>query len=135
MFQFEQNGEDRAIYGAKLYKTIAENLKAKGLKGFSFTALHQYKQFYQTYPRFIQTVSELFTNINTSIVQTLSEQSQNTDNESDTKWGTVTTILNFLTLSGKLETESIINLNSLEAKMRPRRKLKENNKLNSGRFF
>ena len=58
LFHFEQNGEDRAVYGAKLYKTIAEKLKAKGLKGFSYTALHQYKQFYQIYPDFIQTVSE-----------------------------------------------------------------------------
>ncbi len=107
LFQFEQNGEDRAVYGAKLYKTIAENLKTKGLKGFSYTALHQYKQFYQTYPGFIQTVSELFTDMNSSIVQTVSEQSQNTDNESIAKQGTVSAVLKFLTLSGKLETESL----------------------------
>lgn len=107
LFHFEQNGEDRAVYGAKLYKTIAEKLKAKGLKGFSYTALHQYKQFYQIYPGFIQTVSELFTNMDSSIVQTLSEQSQNTNNQTITKWGTVSATLNFLTLSGKLETESI----------------------------
>lgn len=45
--------------------------------------------------------------MNASIVQTLSGQSQYTDNESNTKWGTVSTILKFLTLSGKLETEPI----------------------------
>ena len=114
LFQFEQNGEDRAVYGAKLYKTIAENLKTKGLKGFSYTALHQYKQFYQTYPGFIQTVSELFADMNSSIVQTVSEQSQNTDNESIAKRGTLSNVLKFLTLSGKLETESF---NQTEAEL------------------
>jgi len=89
LFHFEQNGEDRAVYGAKLYKTIADNLKAKGLKGFSFTALHQYKQFYHTYPNFIQTVSELFTDMRSSIVQTLSEQSQS---EVNMIWGTASAI-------------------------------------------
>jgi len=107
LFQFEQNGEDRAVYGAKLYKTIAENLKTKGLKGFSYTALHQYKQFYQIYPGFIQTVSELFTDMNSSIVQTVSEQLQSTNNEFLTKRGSVSPILKFLTLSGKFETEPI----------------------------
>ena len=89
LFHFEQNGEDRAEYGARLYRTIAENLKAQGLKGFSFTALHQYKQFYQTYPSFIQTVSELFTDMRSSIVQALSEQSQSEENMI---WGTVSAI-------------------------------------------
>ena len=105
LFHFEQNGEDRAVYGAKLYKTIAENLKTKGIKGFSFTALHQYRLFYQTYPDFIQTVSELFADMNSSIIQTVSEQLQNSDNEDNAKWRTVSPILNFLTLSGKLESK------------------------------
>lgn len=83
LFHFEQEGEDRAAYGEKLYKTIAENLKTKGLKGFSYTALHQYKQFYQTYPHFIQTVSELFTDMGSPIVQTVSEQLQRVDYKAD----------------------------------------------------
>lgn len=29
--EFEQNGEDRAQYGAKLLKELADNLKIKGL--------------------------------------------------------------------------------------------------------
>ena len=45
--------------------------------------------------------------MDSSIVQTLSEQSQNTNNQTITKSGTVSATLNFLTLSGKLETESI----------------------------
>lgn len=58
LYHFEKNGEDRAAYGAKLYNTIANNLKANGLKGFSYAALHQCTQFYQAYPHFVQTVSE-----------------------------------------------------------------------------
>lgn len=85
LFHFEQNGEDRAVYGAKLYKTIAANLKEKQLKGFSFTALNQYRQFYLTYPDFIQTVSELFSKMNFSIIQTVSKQLQLSDNKEITK--------------------------------------------------
>ncbi len=81
LFHFEQNGEDRAAYGTRLYKTIAENLKIKGLKGYSFTALNQYRQFYQTYPHFIQTVSELFIKMNSTIVQTASEQLQTSEKQ------------------------------------------------------
>ncbi len=39
--------------------------------------------------------------MHSSIIQTLSEQLQNTDNESIAKWGTVSAILNFLALSEK----------------------------------
>ena len=56
--EYEQRGADRAIYGTKLYKTIAQKLKAKKINGLSFTNLHLYKKFYQTYPQIVQTVSE-----------------------------------------------------------------------------
>ena len=39
--------------------------------------------------------------MHSSIIQTVSEQSQNTDNEIIAKWGTVSAILNFLTLYEK----------------------------------
>lgn len=113
LFHFEQNGEDRAVYGAKLYKTIAENLKAKGLIGFSFTALHQYKQFYQAYPGFIQTASELFDKMDAPIVQTLSEQLQNADNVNLTKRGTMSTILS--SLSEKSDASSISQASSVQS--------------------
>ncbi len=106
LFHFEQNGEDRAAYGAKLYKTIAEKLKMKGLKGFSYTALNQYRQFYLTYPHFLQTVSERFTDMNSAILQTLSEELQSTDNESIKEGESPSGLLNLMSLSEKSDKET-----------------------------
>jgi len=109
LYHFEQNGEDRAVYGERLYKTIAEKLKLNGLKGFSFTALNQYRQFYLTYPQFIQTVSEQFPKMNASIIQTLSEQLQSTDNEDNTNLGTVSTI--FSSILPKINDRLLVTTN------------------------
>lgn len=76
--EYEQQGQDRAVYGEQLFKQLAERLKAAGIKGLSFTALHVCKQFYLTYPQIVQTVSEQFqiTGFQSDrIIQTLSEQS------------------------------------------------------------
>jgi predicted nuclease of restriction endonuclease-like (RecB) superfamily len=51
IYEYEQKGEDRAQYGEKLYKGLAENLKKNGAKGFSFTSLHLCKQLYLIYPQ------------------------------------------------------------------------------------
>jgi predicted nuclease of restriction endonuclease-like (RecB) superfamily len=56
--EYEQLGADRAVYGTKLYRTLAQKLKEKKIKGLSFTNLHLYKKFYQTYPQIVQTLSE-----------------------------------------------------------------------------
>lgn len=58
--EFEQNGQDRAKYGAKLIRTIESNIKEKGINGLSFTNLSTYRQFHITYPEIIQTLSEQF---------------------------------------------------------------------------
>jgi predicted nuclease of restriction endonuclease-like (RecB) superfamily len=50
--EYEQNGEDRAKYGSGLLITLAQNLKAKGVKGSSVAALRNYRQFYNTYAQF-----------------------------------------------------------------------------------
>ncbi len=55
--EYEQLGADRAMYGAKLYKNLAQNLKNQGIQGLSRSNLHLYKQFYSTYPQIIQTLS------------------------------------------------------------------------------
>ncbi|HEY0611664.1 MAG TPA: PDDEXK nuclease domain-containing protein [Chitinophaga sp.] len=77
IFEYEQKGEDRAQYGERLYRKLAERLRAQGIKGLSYTALHLYKQFYLTYPQIVQTASEYF-QVNdyqlSRIVQTVSEQ-------------------------------------------------------------
>ena len=48
--EFEQNGEDRAKYGAKLLKELANSLKIKGL---SAPELSRCRQFFSTYSLFI----------------------------------------------------------------------------------
>jgi predicted nuclease of restriction endonuclease-like (RecB) superfamily len=53
--EFEQNGEDRAQYGAKLLKELANSLKIKGL---GETNLKQCRKFFQLYPQISQTVSD-----------------------------------------------------------------------------
>jgi DUF1016 N-terminal domain len=60
IFEYEQKGEDRAQYGERLFKNLAERLKALDITGLSFTALHLYKQFYLTYPQIVQAASEYF---------------------------------------------------------------------------
>lgn len=44
--EFEQNGADRAQYGAKVLQNLAKSINRKGL---SFRNLKLYRQFYQTY--------------------------------------------------------------------------------------
>ena len=57
LFEYEQNGSDRANYGSKLELTIAESLNRKGL---SERNLKLFKQFYLAYPQTMQTVSAQF---------------------------------------------------------------------------
>jgi len=46
--EFEQNGEDRARYGAKLLQNLADGYNENGL---SYRNLRLYRQFYLTYPQ------------------------------------------------------------------------------------
>lgn len=57
--EFEQNGEDRATYGENLIGELATKLKAKGLKGFSVSALKNHRTFYLLYPQISQSVISL----------------------------------------------------------------------------
>jgi predicted nuclease of restriction endonuclease-like (RecB) superfamily len=57
--EFEQNGEDRAKYGTKLLKELANSLKIKGL---GETNLKQCRKFFQLYPQISQTVSDFLEN-------------------------------------------------------------------------
>lgn len=56
--EYEQNGEDRAKYGAELLKNIAENLKDKNIKGLSDRNLRNCRQFYLVYPNVSLALSE-----------------------------------------------------------------------------
>jgi predicted nuclease of restriction endonuclease-like (RecB) superfamily len=55
--EYEQNGKDRAIYGQRLYKVIAENLKSKGFQSLRERNLYLCKDLYISYPQILQTVS------------------------------------------------------------------------------
>lgn len=54
IYEYEQNGEDKAKYGTKPEEKIAEKINAKG---FSARNLKLFKQFYKTYPQIVQTLS------------------------------------------------------------------------------
>ncbi|MBB6005525.1 YhcG family protein [Arcicella rosea] len=47
--EFEQHGEDRAIYGTKLIENIAKNLKSRKVTGLAQDRLWLCRQFYTTY--------------------------------------------------------------------------------------
>jgi hypothetical protein len=53
--EFEQNGNDRAEYGAKLLENISNNISIKGLTA---PELSRCRQFYLTYPQILGTVSQ-----------------------------------------------------------------------------
>lgn len=55
---FEQNGEDRAKYGAKLFHNLANELKSRNIKT-NERDLRGCRSFYNTYPLFIDFISYL----------------------------------------------------------------------------
>jgi predicted nuclease of restriction endonuclease-like (RecB) superfamily len=71
LLEYEQKGEDRAQYGEKLLETIALELKKKKLKGFSFTNLKLFRQFYSVYPQIGQALPDQLLN---EIIQALPVQ-------------------------------------------------------------
>lgn len=48
--EFEQGGKERAAYGEELLRRLAEDLTARFGRGFSYTNLNKYRQFYLAYP-------------------------------------------------------------------------------------
>jgi hypothetical protein len=53
--EYEQSGEDRAEYGAKVIENLVQKLKH--IKGMSATNLRLFRTFYTNYPQISQTVS------------------------------------------------------------------------------
>lgn len=60
LFEEEQQGEDRAAYGAFLIQSLAQQLQPQFGSGFSKRQLYWYVQFYRTFP----IVSALRTQLN-----------------------------------------------------------------------
>ena len=50
IFEEEQQGKERADYGAYLIKTLAQRLEPEFGSGFGVRQLEQSRQFYRTYP-------------------------------------------------------------------------------------
>jgi predicted nuclease of restriction endonuclease-like (RecB) superfamily len=71
--EYEQNGDDRAVYGGKLIDNLSVQLRAKKLKGFSQISLRMYRAFYLAYPQIQQsaTVELYLTNTGLSAGKTL----------------------------------------------------------------
>lgn len=70
--EFEQNGSDRAEYGARLLEKIAQNINIRGL---SAPELSRCRQFYATYPQILGLVTQEFKSMLPA--QFLSENSNN----------------------------------------------------------
>lgn len=60
IFEYEQQGTDRANYGDKLLKAIESDCKKQKIKGLSATNLKLCRQFYQAYPEIGQPVADQF---------------------------------------------------------------------------
>jgi predicted nuclease of restriction endonuclease-like (RecB) superfamily len=78
--EYEQNGNDRAKYGQKLFSTLAQELKS--IKGLRTTELKRCRTFYQTYPLFSQVLAQQEQQLlPPSIRPSLMVELQNTENE------------------------------------------------------
>lgn len=72
--EFEQKGEDRAVYGSNLMNVLAQKIKIKGLTS---PELSRCRQFYMTYSNFLGSLSQKFNNLlSEKILGTLSQESE-----------------------------------------------------------
>jgi DUF1016 N-terminal domain len=74
--EFEQNGEDRAKYGAQLMKALAKSINIKGLTA---PELSRCRQFFNTYRLFIDFLNVLpaYHQMPKRIIGSLTQKSQN----------------------------------------------------------
>ncbi len=80
--EYEQNGEERAKYGDKLFKNLADRI---ALKGLSETSLKMSRQFYHTYPEFKELLFSNYSNLlPASIRQSITDELYSSDNKSIT---------------------------------------------------
>ena len=74
IIEFEQNGEDRAIYGSKVLQQLAKDIAIKGL---SAPELSRCRQFYQCYPQILRSLTQEFKKLlPSSIVGSLTQISE-----------------------------------------------------------
>ena len=75
LVEYEQSGNDRAVYGDKTIVELSEKLNRAGVKGFSDRNLRLCRQFYLEYPSIWQFVIAKFKHI---------------DNQGDIIWQLIT---------------------------------------------
>lgn len=73
--EYEQKGADRSDYGTKMLPKLSKQLKETGLKNISTAELSRFRQFYQTYPQFLGTLSQLSLSLPENILGTASQTS------------------------------------------------------------
>ncbi len=79
--EFEQKGEDRAKYGAKLLPELAKKIKIKGLTA---PELSRCRQFYNVYAHFLGSLTQKFNYLlPPSILGSLTQELQVVDNQGD----------------------------------------------------
>jgi len=78
--EFEQGGNEKAVYGSTLLKKLSKDLSLSLGRGFSMSNLYCMRQFYIKYPIF-QTPSGILPNNKNVINAELSQELQNNDNE------------------------------------------------------
>jgi len=74
---YEQNGEDRAVYGERILQTLAERLNDEGL---SYRNLKLYRQFYLAFPELRVSVGQFLLS-QSAIGQPVVAQLQSSENE------------------------------------------------------
>ena len=76
--EYEQNGTDRAEYGARLLENLSSRLGIIGIEGIAPRSLRQYRQFYFVYRGILQTApaKSLQHMVPSSIRQTLTAKTQ-----------------------------------------------------------
>jgi len=86
--EYEMRGADRAKYGEKLLDRLAERLTGTHVPSCERRRLYVYRQFFQTYPQIVESLSPLFPGASW-IVQSATAQSRNRLETGGVKRGTV----------------------------------------------
>ena len=76
LIEYEQNGKDRAKYGAELLKRLSEKLSALDVAGMSFSNLKSFRQFFLAYRSLYPAIQKEITLVSPSFSQGTTGQSK-----------------------------------------------------------
>lgn len=100
--EFEQNGEDRAVYGDLLLKNLEKRIDQQGL---NVTLFQWARKFYLTYPTFARLIDNLFH----QIYATMSHKLQYFDKEDDSNKISAEKLISSISFSHFIELMKIDN--------------------------